>query len=150
MKDGERWQNPSLQRCQNGCLCAQLPQKLSCDTLLGAEAHFVNGNLTTGTVAWPHGKEDEVAESAFPDFIFYYFSSSHMRIINFHVSREKFEWMNHKSSKLRKEIKRIQLLLHLNPQLVKPIWNMEVRLVIPIVPCSGDGTACPSLHQDKV
>jgi len=52
MKDGEHWQSHSLQHHQNGCLCAQLPQKLSRDdTLLGAEAHFVDGDLTTGTMA---------------------------------------------------------------------------------------------------
>lgn len=77
-------------------------------------------------------------------------SSSHMRIINLHVSRVKFECMNHKSSKLRKEINKNQLLPCLNSQLVKPIWSMQVRLAILRVPCSGDGKARPSLHQHKV
>lgn len=63
----------ALQSCQNGCRCAQLPQKSSCDTLLAAEVCSVNGDLTTGPVAHPHAKEDEVAESVFPNVIFYFF-----------------------------------------------------------------------------
>lgn len=82
-------------------------KSVSCDTLLAAEVCFVNGDLTTGTVAHRHAKEDEVAESVFPNVIFFFLklnSSSHMRIINFHVTSNKFEYAKHKSSKLRKEI----------------------------------------------
>lgn len=115
---------------QNGSLCAQLPQKLSCDPLLGAEPVLCVGvwprTLTTGQGRGGWGIS--VSRCCFFGFVFFFLKlnfSCQMRNTDFRVSWEKLEWVNHKSSELRRGLRRAQALPWWKPQLVEAAWALQ-------------------------
>lgn len=79
-------------------------------------------------------------------------SSSHVRIISFHISREKCECTNHKNSILRKAAKGTQRLPCLSSWLVEATGNRQVRLAACAVQRSGPiplfiGLRCSALLE---